>query len=370
MLRTIKKLGKQVVPGPVQRIVKDREDLAFRDLFPRKPGDFEWRLGPRSPVACVEASREQIGHRLFVFGGYIQLNRVSNQFLVLDLEQETWTGRGRMPDDMAQTHVGSTNDGKRFVFLISGQLGINCSPVTTSCYSFDTETQTFAALPPLPEGRYQPLVHYLDGRIHCLSGVGPDRNTTMNDHWSIGVDGGRATEETWRSEPPLPSGRIHSANFLHGSGLYVLAGQQGDVPRVAGSADFVCNFDTPLDHMMDECYRFDLKTAEFRLLEPAPEKISHTEHAVVSVGSHVILAGGIYDRLTMGDHVLSFDLDTEKWRKIGHLPYPMKAKLAAYHDGRFYILTGQRCFSATDLRAGRVLDTVWKSDTLPALLRQ
>ena len=63
--------------------------------------------------------------------------------------------------------------------------------------------------------------------------------------------------------------------------------------------------------------------------------------------------------MTLSDVILAYDLALNRWQKIGTLPYPMKSKAAAWHDGLLFIVNGQRSNSKVDLTPGEVVDTVW-----------
>jgi N-acetylneuraminic acid mutarotase len=207
-----------------------------------------------------------------------------------------------------------------------------------------------------------PLVHFFNGRIHCLSGTKPDRHTPALDHWSLGVLNGQPIEKTWRSEAITPYARTHTASRLIDANLYILSGQTGDTPAISGSADFLCDFGTSFEDITDKCYRFNFNSGETVELENAPISLSHAEHGVFQIGPKIFLTGGTtLDRNTLSDAILSYDTSTGKWAKVGRLPHPMKSKTAAYWDGWLYIIAGQRAMSATNLRPGKVVSSVWKT---------
>jgi len=355
-----KKFRKWVRRSPaLSRKLADWEADSYIRRRNRLYPECQWALAQRTPQKCVEASRCQIANRLFVLGGYITMETVSNRVDILDLDTLTWREAVSLPAGAAQTHVGTATDGESALYYISGQLGGNCGPVTPSCYALDLESLSWSELPSLPEGRYMPLVHFYEGRIHCLSGSKPDRSTPAHEHWSLAVVDGKAVETEWRREVDLPKPCTHTASCVIGDELYVFGGQIGDVKPVPGSSEYVCNFDVPPETVFDECYAFHLKTGEVRLLAPMLQALSHTEHAILLLGEKVLLAGGVIDRKTMHDGLYLYDLKADAWGRVGRLPYPMKSKVVAYWEGALYAVAGQKAFSDTDLRPYEVLDTVW-----------
>lgn len=357
MFRSIHRRVRRHLDG--YRFLADRADLKRVRLDQRKPGDLEWSVGPRGPIGRVEAGSIQLDHELYLFGGYVSLGEVSRRVDVLDLREPQWTRKSTMPENVPQTHAGMAHDGQRYIYSVGGQLGANCSPGVRSCFSFDRQTHHWSELPDLPEIRYMPLVHMHENRLHCFGGTQADRCSPASDHWSLGVSEGVATEKQWTKESPLPESRNHTASKMVGHKLFVLGGQQTDVPAVAGCSEFSCNFKTPADPIFDEVFTFDLKTNQRETRQAMPFPVSHCENTVCQIQNQIVVCGGTRSRQELSDVVLAYDLVNDRWRTIGTLPYPMKSKAAAWHDGRLFVVNGQRSKSATDLRPGAVLDSVW-----------
>ena len=354
-----KRFRKRLRKSPIGRFLRARQirsELAARHQ--RYP-ELIWSLGPFAPLERVEVGRLQIGPRVYTFGGYVTLSRVTRRVECFDLETKRWHSLGNLPEGAAETHRGLCSDGGETIFYIGGQKGPQCHPATNRCFAFNTEIGSWQELPPLPEARYAPLVAYHKGRIHCLSGVRPDRCSSANEHWSLAIDQGQAAEKTWRTDKPLPSPRTHTASLLVGDELFVFGGQETDVPPIEGDPLYRCDFNTPFDRVTDACFAFHLETGAMRDLAPMPEPISHSEDAICRVGKHCIIAGGVYDRARMCDKIFVYDLEQDRWSPAGRLPYPMKCKVAAYWNQELAIALGQRSVSETDLRPREVLDTVF-----------
>lgn len=349
------------IPG-VRRAVLELEDRIRLRQHNRRYPELQWRPGPRCPQPRVEPARAQIGSKLYVVGGYVQLDLVSDRVDMLDLETGRWSCVARLPDGAPQTHQAMTHDGRRHVFMVAGQVGINCAPATSRCYVLDCSDHSWSSLPSLPAPRYMPVVHYYKGRLHCMTGNREDRASNADEHWSIAIEDGCAIEKEWRYEGRFPHPRIHTSTELVGGEVIVMSGQEGDVPRKGGAPDYLCNFDSPNDIMHDEVFAYHLETREVRHLSPMPEAISHSECAVNRVGSKIILAGGILHRRIMADRIYSYDLEKDRWELIGRLPHPMKSKVTAVWNDRLYLVAGQRSVSDENLRPGPVVDSVFYAE--------
>lgn len=171
-----------------------------------------------------------------------------------------------MPKEMAHSHLGMVTDG-RYVYVVTGQYGPQCRGPTARNFVLDTETKEWHDLPPLPVPRYKqcciqallylyghalPLILILllkfgylvccmlsrknkycfeplfvsffipnllfrytpatqlwRGRLHVMGGSKEDRHEPGLEHWSIAVKDGKALENEWRSEVPIPRGGPH-----------------------------------------------------------------------------------------------------------------------------------------------------------------
>ena len=57
--------------------------------------------------------------------------------------------------------------------------------------------------------RYAPATQLWRERLHVMGGSKENRHTPGLEHWSIAVKDGKALEEEWRTEVPIPRGGPH-----------------------------------------------------------------------------------------------------------------------------------------------------------------
>lgn len=72
---------------------------------------------------------------------------------VFNLANNTWVDRFDTPTDMAHSHLGIATDG-RYIYIVSGQYGPQCSGPTTRSFALDTETKKWSSMPDFPAPRY------------------------------------------------------------------------------------------------------------------------------------------------------------------------------------------------------------------------
>ncbi|KAL6139461.1 hypothetical protein ACLB2K_057765 [Fragaria x ananassa] len=159
---------------------------------------------------------------------------------IFNFSDNTWGGRFDMPKEMGHSHLGVTSDG-RYIYVISGQYGPQCRGPTARSFVLDTETKKWSSIPPLPSPRYAPATQLWRGRLHVMGGSKENRHTPGVEHWSIAVKDGKALEEKWRKEVPIPRGGPHRAAVVINDRLFVIGGQEGDFMAKPGSPIFKCS---------------------------------------------------------------------------------------------------------------------------------
>jgi len=314
----------------------------------RKASELIWKAIAPSPEARIDPGRGQIGHELFVFGGFRQNGSVIQVVDIFDFEKEKWTARINLPEDMAQTHLGVASDEERYVYLVSGQLGGACRPATPNCFVFDAKNHFFDKLPSLPQPRYAPAVQLWRDRLHSVAGAKEDRNTPATDHWSIAVENGKAIEKEWREEPPIPHGGHHRASAVIQDALYVFGGQEGDYVAIPGNPDYRCTAELTAEVRFPDTYRLKAGAKAWDRMADMPILSSHTESSVIKFDDFVFILGGDYERhaqkdlITINEEIQVYDVKADSWKIVGRLPYHVKAMAAGYYKGYLYITCGQR----------------------------
>jgi glycosyltransferase involved in cell wall biosynthesis len=216
---------------------------------------WSWEEHGPAPLVASESKSFQVGSKLFILSGDVQFlggaGVVPQALVSFDLGSQQWQNETvALPPELAETHVGTALVGGRYVFIVAGQKGSECSPATTAAFRLDLRTMTMQPIPSLPEPRYSPALALLgDGRLHLFGGLMPDRATPARDHWSLAVNADGSTGDAWVAEPLLPA-------YLGGShGTVVELHLRGDAeptlyywgrisqeaqPRDAAAGDFFC----------------------------------------------------------------------------------------------------------------------------------
>jgi len=362
---------KEFVRKILRIINKDLEvyavDFFYLRKLNRKPPELMWRSAQPGPYARLDAGGICVNDKLYVFGGFDQHVRVYSVVNVFDFKKGKWVEQFDMPANMAQSHLGIASDRKRYIYEISGQLGDQCHPPTPECFVLDTEHNTWQPLPPLPEPRYAATVQLWRGRLHVIGGSKADRNTPSTDHWSIAVVDGKATEDQWRREPPIPRGGPHRASAVADDRLFVFGGQEGDYIAIPGDPNYSCTGDLTNEIVHADTYMLPHGEEQWQQMADMPIKVSHTEFATVEIGPFVVILGGMDNKdpdtkvVTLTDAIQVYDTINDSWTIAGHLPYCIKSTIANHFNGWLYMTTGQKDKGINNPLAGDYDRRMWRA---------
>ncbi|CAA0814802.1 Galactose oxidase/kelch repeat superfamily protein [Striga hermonthica] len=325
--------------------------------------ELKWEQMPTAPVPRLDGSAVQIKNLLYVFSGYGTLDYVHSHVDIYNFTDNTWSGRFDTPREMANSHLGVACDG-RYVYIVSGQYGPQCRAPTTRSFVLDTKTRKWKDFLPLPSPRYAAATQIWKGRLHVMGGSKENRHTPGTDHWSIAVKNGKALENQWRTETPIPRGGPHRACVAVGDRLFVIGGQEGDFMAKPGSPIFKCS--RRHEVVYGDVYMLDLEN-KWKVLAPMPKPNSHIESSWIIHNNSIIIMGGtteknpVTKRMMLVGEVFQLHLSTLQWSVIGRLPYRIKTTLAGFWDGYIYFTSGQRDRGPDNPQPRKVVGEMWRT---------
>ncbi|MQL74595.1 hypothetical protein Taro_006988 [Colocasia esculenta] len=339
---------------------KGELNATFADL---PAPQLEWEEMAEAPVPRLDGSAVQIKNLFYVFAGYGTIDYVHSHVDIYNFADNTWGGRFDMPKEMAHSHLGVANDG-RYIYVISGQYGPQCRGPTSRSFVLDTETKKWNDLPPLPVPRYAPATQLWRGRLHVMGGSKEDRHEPATEHWSLAVKDGKALENEWRPEIPIPRGGPHRASIVVNDKLLTIGGQEGDFMAKPGSPIFKCSRRNEV--VYDNVYMLD-DELKWKELPPLPKPDSHIEFAWILVNNSIVIAGGttekhpVTKKMVLIGELFRFNLDTLEWSVIGKMPFRIKTTLVGFWDGWLYFTSGQRDRGPHDPAPRKVIGSTWRT---------
>ena len=298
----------------------------FHGVPPAAPAS-AWQAGAAAPLTLFEAQAAAVGDRVYVFGGFNNLNvQATTAVNVYDPLANTWLPRAPMP--AAVTHAGVAVDGAT-VWLAGGLLGDyaggNNLP-TKDTWRYDTAADAWTPGPPLPAASGAGGLAVVGRRLHYFGGFAADGQGDSSRHYTLNLDALAADPATtWAPAASMPTARNHFGTAVVNGKVYAIGGQHG----------------------RDETYRnvrdvhaYDPATGQWSTAARLPKPMSHFHNSTLVVNNKILVIGGV----TNGRYPLSdaweYDPATNVWAPALPLPAPRKAPVAAVAAGRLYVLTG------------------------------
>jgi N-acetylneuraminic acid mutarotase len=209
-------------------------------LWKFEPKAAQWSKLPGNPVPVHHGASAGIGHKMYIFGGFRLPDTgkpgwypVDNAW-VFDDEAQRWTALPPMPTPrgaLAAVAVGTkiyVIGGARIppgADMPDGLFGGGPTELLGTNEVFDTATNSWTALRPMPTPRNHHALAAIDGKVYAIGGrigscfsAGWSSNVSMNEAYDIAAD-------RWLPRAPLPTARSGIAVAVLDGKIHVLGGE-------------------------------------------------------------------------------------------------------------------------------------------------
>jgi hypothetical protein len=242
------------------------------------PATDRWTTPHTIPEGVNHAGFVHVAGKLYIVGGFRGATfEPTGAVRILDLATGAWSEGASMPTPRGALAVAVV-DGK--IHAIGGNaanagsldhehgVGADNSSVGTH-EAYDTATDRWTRLAPLPTPRNHLGAAALDGRIHVVAGrVGNDFTLTPHEVYDPATD-------VWSEAPAVPTGRSGIAVVALDGRLYVFGGERVGL----------------FQKTFDEAERYDPLTRTWQVLPPMPTA-RHGLGAAALGGRIHVLSGG------------------------------------------------------------------------------
>lgn len=322
-----------------QKLTFDRSLIKLAALNPNFT-TIAWNTVKPVPVARSEAANATVDGNLYIFGGFVKttVNSIATQTARSDVYNSvnnTWTQIRDLPTPL--THPGTAVDGRN-IYIAGGYPGNPGGDqifATTDVWRYNVDTNSWLAMPPLPEARGGGALTRLDRELHFFGGSDINR-ADKGDHWVLSlVDSSMG----WRSVAPLPNPRNHLADAQFGGKLYAIGGQRGQ------NRDLVAQTSV---HMWNPA------TDTWTEVKPLPRPRSHIGSATFVMNGRIIVAGGEIMHTKSVSDVTAYNPLSNSWTELTPLPQPRHSGVAGDINGQIFYATGNdKGFFKTTTYKGR-----------------
>lgn len=308
-------IGGDDVPG---------EDIGGGDEPASEVGTaIDWTEGADAPLARFEGQSAVVGGKLYIFGGYTDGSVIPKTFEadVYDPASDSWEQLPDTPRPM--THAGTVADDTN-IYFAGGVVGSDDPddaakiPATTEVWRFDTVSEVWSVMPPLPEPRGAGALALLDDTLHFFGGTGEDRYQEVGDHWALALDGA----EGWLELAPLPFPTNHLAGVTANGTIYAVGGQTGHNETLQTQSS-VQAYDPEFDGWYE--------------VAPLPQSLGHIGNATFEHGGRIYVVGGEVAYGGSSDQVFVYDPSLDLWEEATPFPSPEHSLLGGVVDGELVI---------------------------------
>jgi N-acetylneuraminic acid mutarotase len=287
-----------------------------------------WREVAPAPVGRSEAFGAVVGGKLYVFGGYVDSTfKPTRRADVYDPAANTWRQLADLPSWAyplgGASHVGTSVVGSSIYFAGGYPASTSSQTFSTKAVlKYDTTTNTYTALPSLPEARGGAALVALGNVLHFLGGSDSARNDA-GTHWQLDLDNLSAG---WLTKAPLPVATNHVAGVALGGKVYAIGGQQKQDDAAIQRA---------------EVQVYDPATDRWTARAPLPSARSHITSATFVRDGRILVLGGLGPGNTVLNKVSSYDPVANTWTNLTNLPSGRLSGISdVLPDGRILFSTG------------------------------
>ena len=286
-----------------------------------------WRPLAARPEGTSEALGALVGGKLYTFGGFDWFKSCctpTRHAFVYDPATNGWSQLADMPEGVS--HAGTTTDGTD-VFWAGGFVedGPRTFQIfgTVHVWRYRVASNTYEAMPPLPEARGAGALEYLDGKLHFFGGESLGQGYDTPEHWVLDLAAGGTI---WTAAAPLPRARNHLGSTVFEGKIYAIGGQHGHDEELVDVPDVDV---------------YDPATDAWTRLADMPHARGHIAEATFVFGGRILVLGGEISNGVYTDEAAAYDPATNIWMELTPLPKKRHSGVARPMLGGFVYTTGE-----------------------------
>ena len=296
-----------------------------------------WEPRASMPRAVDEPRGVALDGKIYIFGGIDETGmRPLGIVLVYDSESEEWVRRDDMP--VPGHHLMLAEHGGKIYIFGGFDLAddIYAWRAIDNAWEYTPETNTWAALPPMPGGpRGAGEAVEVNGEIFVIGGAGPlpGENPAMEfggRHAVYGiVEVYNPTTNSWTTRTSMPTARNHFHASAVDGNIFSIGGR-------VGSAYIVHSSNT------DVVEEYNIERDEWTLKKPMPTNRSGV--AGTAYNGKIYVAGGEFqsDAMMAAFRVFeAYDPATNSWNSsLPRMPVPRHGLVGVLMGNGFHVLGG------------------------------
>ena len=285
-----------------------------------------WSHLAARPEGTSEVEGELVGGKLYSFGGFDWFKSCctpTRHAFVYDPATDRWSQLADMPEGVS--HAGTTTDGTD-IYWAGGF--VEDAPRTFQIFGtvhvwrYRVASNTYEAMPDLPQPRGAGALQYLDGKFHFFGGESLGQGYDTPEHWVLDLAGGGTT---WMPAAPLPRARNHLGSTVFGGKIYAVGGQHGHDEGLVEVPDVDV---------------YEPATDSWTRLADMPHGRGHIAQATFPFEGRILVLGGEIANGVYTDEAAAYDPVTNRWAELTPMPVKRHSGIARPMLGGFVYTTG------------------------------
>ena len=302
-----------------------------------------WETQPAMPNASFEGASAVIDGIIYIWGGYDTPNvwRSRTRGQAFNTATNSWSQVADLPE--ALTHMQAVPfSGKIYIF--GGYVNTDtASGARDDVWAYDPATNSFSHVSDMPFAIGGHGVTMIGSRAYVVSGMfRQGRNFLSGSRNMFSIDLANPGAG-WRTEPDTPVSRDHFNAVTVDGKIYMVSGQLDD-------AEYTGN--------RPEVYRFDPADSSWTRVADLPAGRGHIDQSTLAWNGRIfVFAGG-----KNGDpgenyatEVFMYDVATDSWSLLGHVPAPRLGGAAEIVGEYVYIVGGGDGIPRADVWRARLI---------------
>lgn len=280
-----------------------------------------WRDEPAAPTLRDGPSAARVGRYAYLVGGILSFDDEyedvdsADQVERLDLVTRKWEEMPPLPRGLNHVNLASGNGD---LYVLGGLTAhLVDYEATGQSWRFDSDSERWEELPPLPTPRGAGAAVTIGDRIYVVGGVADHERRTELEAYDIRTG-------KWERLAPMRSARDHLGGAALDGRLYVLGGRRGN------------------DLSLTDFERYDPETDSWERLPGPPEATAG--FGFEAVNGRLVAAGGenLRHRVLTG-RTWAFDPQAREWDSLPDMDTPMHGHPMVEYRGRAYVFAGSEC---------------------------
>ena len=257
---------------------------------------------------------------LVTVGGFLTNSGVTNSVTYYHPSEGTWRHLTRIP------HIEQCNYGASVLnnelFVVGGCMNQSLQEdIHPFGFKYEPRHDRWKSIAPMNQGRCRFYMGAANGKLYSIGGVGELDNNLVETSPCECYD---PVSDRWSPIESVPGSHVQHAGATY-----------NDLVFISGGLDF--------DTVLDTLWCYDTNANQW--CQKCTMLTPRTDHCMVAHGNKLFVAGGWFEDANTGqrrlvDSVDTYNIATDQWEELTHLPAPRYHVGMAIMSGRLYVIGG------------------------------